>query len=112
MGKAFEKQTKTIKDQGEKQVNALETLKLKKTKPVKYDNYFLNGLTEIQKSFEPINYHDLTYNFNGPNLAPISFNKFKDPNHIFKSMHNGDIALEDVEKEQIKPKSDLNHINQ
>ena len=27
-------------------------------------------------------------------------------------MQNGDIALEDVEKEQAKLKSDLNHINQ
>ena len=54
LAKAFEKQTKTIKDQGEKQVNALETLKLKElksketkpneTKPVEYDTYFLNEL--------------------------------------------------------------------
>ena len=29
LGKAFEKQTKTIEDQGEKQVQALEDLKLK-----------------------------------------------------------------------------------
>ena len=34
-GKAFEKQIKTIKDQGKKQVDALENLKLKEeTKPV------------------------------------------------------------------------------
>ena len=30
LGKAFEKQTKTIEDQGKKQVGALENLKLKK----------------------------------------------------------------------------------
>ena len=30
MGKAFEKQMKTIEDQGEKQINALENLKPKK----------------------------------------------------------------------------------
>ena len=29
MGKAFEKETKTIEDQGEKQIKALEDLKLK-----------------------------------------------------------------------------------
>ena len=35
MGKAFEKQIKTIEDQSEKQVNALENLKPKKeTKPI------------------------------------------------------------------------------
>ena len=30
--------------------------------------------------------------------------------HIFKSIHNGDISLEDIEKEQIKFKRDLAHI--
>ena len=35
MGKAFGKQIKTIKDQGEKQINALENLKPKEqTKPI------------------------------------------------------------------------------
>ena len=35
MGKAFEKQIKTIEDQGKKQVDALENLKLKEeTKPI------------------------------------------------------------------------------
>ena len=35
LGKAFEKQIKTIKDQGKKQVDALENLKLKEeTKPI------------------------------------------------------------------------------
>ena len=122
LGKEFEKQTKTIKDTGEKKVNALETLKLKElksketkpkqTKPIEYENYFLNGSAEIRKSFEPIDFHDLHYNFKGLNLAPISFIKFNGPNHIFKNIFNGDIALEDVEKEQTKLKSDLYHINQ
>ena len=34
LGKAFEKQTKAIKDQGEKQVDALEALKPKEAKPI------------------------------------------------------------------------------
>ena len=32
--------------------------------------------------------------------------------HIFKSMHNGDIPLEDIEKEQIELKRDLGRIKQ
>ena len=37
MGKAFEKQIKTIEDQGKKQVDALESLKPKEqTKPIEY----------------------------------------------------------------------------
>ena len=34
LGKAFEKQIKTIEDQGKKQVEALEILKPKETKPI------------------------------------------------------------------------------
>ena len=34
LGKAFEKQIKTIEDQGKKQVNALEKLKPEETKPI------------------------------------------------------------------------------
>ena len=56
--------------------------------------------------------YDLTYNFKSPNLAPISFIKFKGPNNIFKGINDGDITLKDVEKEQIKLKSDLNHTHQ
>ena len=39
LGKAFEKQIKTIKDQGQKQVDALESLKTKEeTKAITYDD--------------------------------------------------------------------------
>ena len=69
-------------------------------------------MAKLQNFFEPINFHDLAYNFKGPNLGPISFIEFKGPNHIFKSIKNGDIALENVEKEQMKLKSNLNPINQ
>ena len=32
--------------------------------------------------------------------------------HIFKSIHNGDISLQDIETEQIKFKRDLVHLKQ
>ena len=32
--------------------------------------------------------------------------------HIFKNIHDGDITLEDIEKEQIKFKRDLGHVKQ
>ena len=52
MGKAFEKQEKTIEDQAKKQIDALTDLKPKEikpreTKPNEYGDYFLNGLAEI-----------------------------------------------------------------
>ena len=31
--------------------------------------------------------------------------------HIFKKIHNGDVSLEDIEKEQIKYKRNLININ-
>ena len=116
--KAFEKQTKTIKDQGKKQVDALESLKPKKvksekTKSTEYSSYFINGLAEIRESTKPINFHDedLTYNFKG-NTAPIRFNDFKGPMHIFKSIYNGDRTLEDIEKKQEKLGACFGHIIQ
>ena len=50
--KAFEKQTKTIEDQGKKQIHALSDvkpreIKPRETKPNEYGNYFLNGLAKI-----------------------------------------------------------------
>ena len=95
----------TIKDQREKQADALKALKPKETKPIEYDNYFINGLVEIRDSTKTIDFNNLSYNFNG-GTAPISFIGFKDPLHIFKSINNSDIALEDVEKD----KKNLNQI--
>ena len=71
LGKVFEKQTKTIEDQGKKQDNTLKSLKPKKvkpkeTKPAEYSNYFINGLAEIRKNNAPIDFNNLTYVFKGP----------------------------------------------
>ena len=56
LGKAFEKQTKTIGDQGKIQIDALKSLeslkpkevKLEETKPIDHDYYYINRMTEIQ----------------------------------------------------------------
>ena len=66
MGKTFEKQTKTIEDQGKKQIDALADLKpkeikLRETKPGEYSDYFLDGLAKIRESYKPIDFNDLTY---------------------------------------------------
>ena len=52
LGNAFKKQTKTIEDQGKKQIDALADLKPKEikpteTKPNEYSEYFLDGLAKI-----------------------------------------------------------------
>ena len=88
LGKAFEKQLKTIEDQGNKQVEALEILKPKETKPIEekpyeYSSYFLNGLAKIRESNESIDYNDLIYYFKGDSTPKI-FIEYKGPIHIFK----------------------------
>ena len=107
LGKDFEKQTKAIEDQGKKQVDAFVDLKPKEikrkgTKPNKYCDYFLNGLAKIQESYEPVAFYDVTYVFKYLRIPSVNFSKFKGPLHIFEGIYNGDISLEDVEKEQIK----------
>ena len=114
LGKTFEKQIKSIEDQGNKQVEALEILKPKETKPIEekpyeYSSYFLNGLAKIRESNEPIDYNDLIYYYKG-NSASKHFIEYKGTMHIFKRIHNGHISLEDIQKEQIKFKRNLTNI--
>ena len=117
LGKAFEKQTKTIEEQGKEELDALANLKPKEikpaeTKPGKYGDYFLYELAKIRESNEPIDLNNFIYRFKDSRIPSINFSNFKGPMHIFKDIHNGDILLEDVEKDQIKLKSIFNHIRQ
>ena len=78
--KVFEKEVKTIEDQGKKQIEALENLKLKeitrdKTKPIEYNNYSINALAKIRKSIEPVDFDNLIYYYKGSN-EPINFNEY------------------------------------
>ena len=76
LGKAFEKQIKTIEvqgkkqietieDQGKKQIDTLADLKPKEIKPRerkpnKYGDYFIDGLAKIRESYKPIDFNYLT----------------------------------------------------
>ena len=117
LGKAFEKQIKTIEDQGKKQIDAVADLKPKEikpreTKPNKCGDYFIDELAKIQESYKPIDFNDLTYNFKDLRIPPVGFIKFEGPLHIFQSIHNGDTPLEYIEKEQTELKKDLGRIKQ
>ena len=77
LGKAFEKQTKQFKIK-KKKIDALVALKPKEikpkeTKPNKYGNYFLNGLAKIRESYEPLDFHDVTYNFKDLRIPSVNF---------------------------------------
>ena len=117
LGKAFEKQVTTIEDQGKKQIDALADLKPKEikpreTKPNKYGDYFIDRLAKIRESYKHIDFNDIIYNFKDLRISSVSFIKFKDPLHIFKSIHNGEIPSEDIEKQQIELKRNFGRIKQ
>ena len=69
-------------------------------------------MARIRKSYEPVDFNHLIYEFKDSRIRPISFIKFKGPLHIFKRIHAGNVPLEDVEKEQIELKGYLGRINQ
>ena len=124
LGKAFEKQIKTIEDQGEKQVEALKDLKQKEqTKAIvdKYDdrlsmqqetynrllNERLNGIQEISKK---IDYSKSTYYFKDSHIFPINIIKFKGPFGFFEEIRNSNISIKKAEEEQNKFQSNLGEI--
>ena len=114
MGKAFEKQTKTTEDQGKKQVDGLADLKPKETKPIesksdKYGDYFINRLTKIRESSEPVDSNNLINHYK-VNTASTNFADFKGPLYIFKSIYNGYKTLEDIECEQEKFREKIGYI--
>ena len=117
-GKRFSKtKKKNNRRSRKKEIYALADLKPKEikpreTKPNKYGDYFLDGLAKIRESYKPIDFNDLTYNFKDSNITPVGFVKFKGPLHIFKSIHNGDKVIENIEKEEIELKRDLSGIKQ
>ena len=104
LGKAFEKQIKTIEDQGQKQVDTLKNLKSKKqTKTITYKSYgdddddeslkqketynklFDEKIDEIQKIGKEI---DLVYNFTNKASGSMKFIKFKGPFGLFKEIRD------------------------
>ena len=110
LGKAFEKQTKTIQDQGKKQINALKDLKPKdeekkqieaiednKIQQVKFDdklliqNFLFDGLSaekmgKIYNMSKQIDFTNLTYYFKSKDITPINFVGFKTPLHIYENV--------------------------
>ena len=86
MGKAFEKQIKIIEDKGQKQIDALESLKTKaitcksdddntpSSKEI-YDELLEERRGEVLEMSREINYSNLVYDFKG-SIPSINFNIF------------------------------------
>ena len=123
LGKAFEKQIKTIEDQAKKQVNALESLKPKEQrktithddeslgeKEESYKILFDEKLDEIQELSKEIDYKNLNYNFTSKASGSMNFIKFKGPFGLFKKITDGDISLEMKEEDKEKFKREFSQI--
>ena len=119
LGLAFDKQIKTIKDQGEKQVEALKVLEPKSIEGESNNKQSINKdfynkileerKDEILEMSKKINYGNLVYDFKGP-TPPINFIKFEDLMYTYNQLKNGEKILQQVEEEKKHFKKDLNKI--
>ena len=124
LGKAFEKQTETIEDQGKKQVDALENLKpIEGSKASKYDDdgsleqkqepykkFFDEKLDEIQELSREIDYKNLNYNLTMKASGSINFTGYNGPFTLFKKIRDEDISLEMAEEDKKKFKREFGQI--
>ena len=107
IGKAFEKQIKTIKDQGIKQVETLKALKLENSQEPKSieellpketgtTNEYKNEKYEIKKCQEKIKQKDL---ISKANKYIYSFQQFETIRSFSDSMDTGKIDIDEAEKD-------------
>ena len=112
LGKAFEKQIKTIEDQGEKQIDALKDLKPKEqTKPIedKSNNQskatiIFNDLISKRKKimselYDSIDYNNLQFEYIGA-TKDVSFYEHKDSKERFNAIRNNQIKFSEVRNKQ------------
>ena len=122
LGKAFEKQIKTIEDQGQKQIGALEALKLKKqTKPFKdkssnkpkakaISNDLINERKEMTNElYDSVDYNNLKSEFMGP-TKDVSFYEYRDSKELFNAIKNSHIKFSEAKNKQNKSLKKLSNI--
>ena len=116
LGKAFEKQTKTIEDQGKNQVEALEDLKPKEqTEAIesKSNNQsktktktMFNDLSSTKKSvmnklYQSVDYNNLKFDYVG-STKDVSFFEYMDSRKHFNKIKNNKISFDDAQKRKKK----------
>ena len=116
LGKGFEKQIKTIKDQGEEQVEVLNTLKPDNKLPIEdviqksaFDNdeakKELNKVKEIEK------YIDREKLFYKSNKNTYDFRKFQTIRNFGKDIYECEIILEEADKNQSDLTNEIKNFN-
>ena len=114
LGKAFEKQIKTIEDQSKKQIDALESLKPKKeTKPIEgkpntqsraaiiFNELMSKRKGLMKELYDHIDYNNLKSDFVGP-TKDVSFYEYKDSRVRFHAIKNNKINYDNAVKRQNK----------
>ena len=103
LGKAFEKQIKTIEDQGQKQVKALEALE-SKSKSIKgifpkgYESVEIkNELDKIEEYEKKVNRNNMIYY---SSKEPFDFNAFKTIRSFGENIYSGKITINEADQEQ------------
>ena len=122
LGKALEKQIKTIEDQGEKQIKIIQDNRKQLISGNDYKNRLLiskereifkdihnKRLDKIKELDNKINYDDLKYVPEKSGLE-YNFNKMKDPMTLLKSIGDGKISVEEAKEKQKDYYSYLNTI--
>ena len=122
MGKAFEKQIKTIEDQGEKQIDALKDLKPKEqTKPIEDKsnnqskatiifNELINKRKELMnKLYDSVDYNNLKFEYVGP-TKDVSFYEYMDSKELFNAIKNSRIKFSEVKNKQNEFLNKLNNV--
>ena len=125
LGKAFEKQIKTIEDQGKKQIKPIQGQgQVKTIKKYAYDvedTPFISKQKEIFNELvderrekitdldKKVNSGDLIYRYKG-NTADVKFDEFDNDLNIINKIQNGTISPEDVKSNQEKFKFYLGEI--
>ena len=122
LGKTFEKQIKTIEDQGQKQIGALEALKLKKqTKPIEdkssnkskakvISNDLINERKEmINELYDSVDYNNLKFEYMGP-TKDVSFYEYRDSKELFNAIKNSRIKFSEAKNKQNRSLNKLSNI--
>ena len=112
LGKAFEKQIKTIEDQDQKQIDALKDLKPKQqTIPIEDKsnnqskaaiifNKLINERKKIMRElYDSVDYNNLKFEYVGP-TKDVSFYEYKDSKELFNAIKDNQINFDDAVKRQ------------
>ena len=104
LGKAFDKQIKTIEDQGKKQVDALEKWKPEETKPIRDTpnnqsraKIIFNDLNNKRKElmselYDSVDYKNLKFKYVG-STKDVSFYEYRDSKELFNAIKNSQIKF-------------------